>query len=52
MDLGFLKPHVLSARQFVRAIKGRMMMRGARKGFAHLAERNLGFGFLARLPEL
>lgn len=52
MDLGFFKPRVLSAREFMRAIKGRMMIRGDRKGFAHLAESNLGFGFLANLPEL
>lgn len=48
----FFKPCVLSAREFVRAIKGRMMIRGDRKGFAHLAESNLDFGFLANLPEL
>lgn len=43
---------MLSAREFMRAIKGRTMIRGDRKGFAHLAESNLGFGFLANLPEL
>lgn len=34
------------------AIKGRIMIRGDRNGFAHLAESNLGFGLLANLPEL
>lgn len=29
----------------MRAIKGRMMIKGDREGFAHLAENNLGFVF-------
>lgn len=45
MDLGFFKPRVFSTREFMRAIKGRMMIKGHREGFAHLAERNLGFVF-------
>lgn len=40
---GFFKPRVFSAREFMRAIKGRMMIKGDREGFAHLAESSLGF---------
>lgn len=45
MDLEFFKPHVFSAMEFMRAVKGRMMIKGDGEGFVHLAESNLGFVF-------
>lgn len=45
MDLCFFKPSVFSAREFMKAIKGRMMIKGDRERFVHLAESNFGFVF-------